>query len=362
MTTGHPALIAHLETLIRERGRLPFSVYMDEVLYHPEYGYYSREHQSNPIGAGGDFYTSPDVDPAFGHLLAGLFKEMADRIDGFRLVEIGAGKGLLARHVLERHPFPYTIVERSPSMRRAQAEVLREFEVDWSETLPAGIRGCVFSNEFFDALPVRRFVKRAGRVREIYVAAGFAEVEDDPEFPIDLPLLADGALVDMSLEATDWVSRIGEAIDVGFHLAIDYGYLREEMFARRQGTLMCYQHHRADEDPYSSIGDKDITAHVNFSDLIDSGTAAGLERAGYVKQMDFLIDLGILDLMAPLAERGDAASVGRVQALKNLLLPPMMGERFRILLQSKGLPARLLPGFRGRAEVGANPAAGQGAS
>ena len=359
MTTGHPALVAHLERLIQERGRLPFSTYMAEVLYHPEHGYYAREHETNPIGAGGDFYTSPDVDPAFGHLLAGLFEEMAAGINDFRLVEIGAGKGLLARHVLERHPFPYTIVERSPAMRRAQTEMLRGFEVDWSETLPSGIRGCVFSNEFFDALPVRRFVRRDGRIREIFVTEGFAEIEDDPEVSVDLPLLADGGIVDISLDATDWIRRIAEATEVGFHLAIDYGYLRDELFARRGGTLMCYRQHRADEDPYSSIGEKDITAHVNFSDIMDIGAGVGLGNVAYVKQMDFLIDLGILDLMVPLAEQGDAASVTRIQALKNLLLPPMMGERFRVLLQSKGVVAGALAGFRDRSGAAGNPATGR---
>ena len=88
MTTGHPALVAHLERLIQERGRLPFSTYMAEVLYHPEHGYYAREHETNPIGAGGDFYTSADVDPAFGHLLAGLFEEMAAGITDFRFHDL----------------------------------------------------------------------------------------------------------------------------------------------------------------------------------------------------------------------------------------------------------------------------------
>ena len=113
---GNPALVDYLERLIRERGRLRFDVYMSEVLYHPDYGYYSTD--ADRIGARGDFYTAADLDPAMGQLLAGLFDHMAAEVDRFTLVEIGAGQGLLARHILEHRHFPYVIVERSTAMYR----------------------------------------------------------------------------------------------------------------------------------------------------------------------------------------------------------------------------------------------------
>ena len=343
--SGNPQLIAHLDALLANRGRIPFSEYMETVLYHPEYGYYSRP--DNPIGREGDFFTAANVDPAMGQLLAKLFGQMADRIEDFRVVEIGAGTGLLARQILETRPFPYSIVERSPAMRTRQRETLNGHAVEWSETLPDGIRGCVFSNEFFDALPVRRYTRKRSELRELFVGEGILEVEGEPEIPIELPLLQDDAVVDLSLEAHRWIRRIGESIDRGYHLAIDYGYLAEELFARTSGTLMCYRNHRADEDPYSDIGLKDMTAHVNFSDLISDGAVAGLEGANLCSQREFLIDLGLLEIMEPLALAADADSVRRLQALKNLLLPPMMGDRFKVLLQQKGLDSGRLPGFGG---------------
>ncbi len=343
--SGNPQLIAHLDAILANRGRISFSEYMETVLYHPEYGYYSRP--ENPIGAGGDFFTAANVDPAMGQLLAKLFGQMADRIEGFRVVEIGAGTGLLARQILETHPFSYSIVERSAAMRTRQRETLNGLAVEWSETIPDGIRGCVFSNEFFDALPVRRYIRKRSELRELFVGKGILEVEGEPEIPIELPLLQDDAVVDLSLEARRWIRRIGESIEQGYHLAIDYGYLAEELFARRAGTLMCYRNHRADEDPYSNIGLKDMTAHVNFSDLISEGAAAGLERVNLRSQREFLIDLGLLEIMEPLALAADTASIRRLQALKNLLLPPMMGDRFKVLLQQKGLVSGRLPGFGG---------------
>ena len=344
---GNPYLIAHLQQLIHERGRIAFSDYMAEVLYHPEHGYYSRE--LGAIGPEGDFYTAANVDPAMGSLLAKLFDRMADGMDHFVLIEIGAGTGLLARHILQCRPFPYIIVERSPVMRTRQRETLETFEVEWRDQLPEGVHGCIFSNEFFDALPVRRFVRRGRELQEIFVTDGFSQVEGEPDVRLKLPLLGDGCLADVSLEAREWVHRIGRSIQCGYHLAIDYGHLREELFARPRGTLMCYRRHWADEDPYAAIGEKDITAHVNFSDLIDEGAEEGLEEVGYRTQMEFLIDLGLLDMMQPLAERADPASIQRLQALKNLLLPPMMGERFKVLLQRKGVPRVDLPGFGERA-------------
>ena len=109
---------------------------------------------------------------------------------------------------------------------------------------------------------------------------------------------------------------------------------------------MCYRAHQFNEDPYSWIGQQDITAHVNFSDLIDEGADNGLEVSGYLTQREFLVDLGLLELMEPLAMKQDASSIQRLQALKNLLLPPMMGERFKVLLQRKGIGVSSLPGFR----------------
>jgi SAM-dependent MidA family methyltransferase len=339
--------------LIRRRGRIPFSEYMEAVLYHPDYGYYSRA--SNPIGPDGDYYTASSVDPAFGQLLAGLFRRMAADIEGFQLVELGAGTGLLARHILEVESFPYRIVERSPGMRLLQGETLQGLPVEWGTDLPASINGCVFSNEFFDALPVRRFVRRSSRLREIFVTEGpdgLSEIEDEPEVDITLPLLEEGCLADVSLEAGAWVRRIGGAIRSGYHLAIDYGYESREFFSHGNGTLMCYRRHQADQDPYVDIGSKDLTAHVNFSDLIEGGAEVGLESSRLRTQMEFLVELGVLDLMAPLASRQDAASIRRLSALKNLLLPPMMGERFKVLLQRKGLASGRLDGFEGTMATG----------
>ena len=165
---------------------------------------------------------------------------------------------------------------------------------------------------------------------------GFLEVEGEPEIPIELPLLQDDAVVDLSLEARRWIRRIGESIDRGYHLAIDYGYLAEELFARTSGTLMCYRNHRADENLFSDIGLKDMTAHVNFSDLLSEGARAGLERVDLCPQREFLIDLGLLEMMAPLALAADAASVKASAGLEEPLVAADDGGSLQGSAPAKG--------------------------
>ena len=298
---------------------------MEEVL---RFYYASRR---NPIGSDGDFYTSSDLDPIFGQLLAKQFKQWEPEFDRFTVVELGAGKGLLARDILQHAKFEYRILERSPAMRERQQEALRGLDVQWIDELPRGITGCIFSNEFFDALPVHRVVRRDGVLREIYVGEDFREIEGPLQPGIDAPI-AEGRSTEVGLEARHWIRDIAASLEYGYHLAVDYGYLRDEYYAQPHGTLMCYWHHQAVEDPYLRIGEQDMTAHVNFSDLMDEPS---LETVLFTTQMDYLIRLGVLDAVQKLANAGDAASMQRLLKIKKLILPGSMGERFKVLIQRK---------------------------
>jgi len=301
---------------------------MEEVLRV----YYSSPR--SPIGMeDADFYTSADLDPVFGEMLARQFTRWATDFDSFTIVELGAGKGLLARDILRYCRFPYLILERSPAMRARQEVVLKDYDVRWIDELPRGLTGCIFSNEFFDALPVHRVVQRGGELKEIYVTENFEEIEcaaDSWALP-----LQEGHHAEINVEARHWIRRIAASLDRGYHLAIDYGYLADEFHAQPRGTLMCYWQHQAVEDPYIRIGEQDITAHVNFSDLIDEGKEASLDTILFTRQMDYLISLGILDEMQKLAAAGDAASMRRLVRIKRLILPGSMGERFKVLVQTK---------------------------
>src|SRR5262245_3588992 len=314
-----------LRRRIQQTGPIPFSEFMDEVLRF----YYASPR--NPIGIPGDFYTSADLDPIFGQLLAKQFERWASDFDTFSIIELGAGKGLLARDILDQHRFPYMILERSPSMRTRQQELLRGYDITWIDELPQRFTGCIFSNEFFDALPVSRVVRRGGVLKEIYVTEDFEEIEREPKRPVEAPLV-EGQTTEINWQAREWVHRIADSLERGYHLAIDYGYRADEYYAQPQGTLMCYWRHQAVENPYVRIGEQDITAHVNFSDLMQE---ASLETVLFTTQMDFLIQLGILVEMEALATACDPASLQRLLRIKKLILPGSMGERFKVLVQTK---------------------------
>ncbi|PYS43485.1 MAG: SAM-dependent methyltransferase [Acidobacteria bacterium] len=330
-------IVEHLKKRIRSEGPLSFRDYMEEVLRF----YYSSAR--NRIGAAGDFYTAADLDPIFGQLLAKQFEQWAAPFGRFTIVELGAGKGLLAHDILRHRHFPYMILERSPAMRRRQQELLKDHDVTWIDELPRGITGCIFSNEFFDALPVHRLVRRGDVLKEIYVTEDFHEIERDLQPPVpalydrlggDTPPLHEGQTVEVNLEARHWIRRIAESLHRGYHVAIDYGYLRDEFYAQPHGSLMCYWRHQAVENPYIRIGEQDITAHVNFSDLMEEPS---LQTMLFTTQKDYLIQLGILDEMEKLATAGDSVSMQRLLRMKNLILPGSMGERFKVLVQSKQL-------------------------
>ncbi len=162
--------------------RITFAEYMDMVLYHPEHGYYSS---AVKLGLkGGDFFTSVHLGADFGEMLAVQFAQMWEilgRPVPFSLVEMGAGQGLLATHILkyhqQHHPdffaiLKYVIVEKSPSLKQEQQQRLQDFPVHWcnlEDIPPNSITGCFFSNELVDALPVHQFILEDGELREIYV-------------------------------------------------------------------------------------------------------------------------------------------------------------------------------------------------
>jgi SAM-dependent MidA family methyltransferase len=329
-------LIRHLKTRIQHQGPLSFRDFMEEVLYHPDFGYYTSAR--NPLGRAGDFYTSSDLDPVFGKLLAGKFQQMAATFgipdESFTILELGAGRGLLAREILQHARFRYCILERSSAMRARQGEELKGLPVEWVSEMPERLTGCIFSNEFFDALPVHRIVRRNGVLRELYVTGEFTEIEGELQELCDAPL-AEGQLADICLDARQWIGRIAASLDRGYHVAIDYGYQDREFYARPRGTLMCYWKHQAVEDPYIRIGEQDITAHVNFSDLMNAGAVAGLEQISFSTQMDFLIQLGILQEIEALVPATSIDAIQRMMAIKKLILPDAMGHRFKVMIQRK---------------------------
>ena len=367
------SLRERIEQEIRERGPLPFSRYMELCLYDPADGYYSRAQEK--FGKAGDFYTSSDVHAVFGRLLARQFDEMWRALGSpsqISVVELGPGRGLFARDVLDWsadkysglfQALRYVLVESSPALRARLAETLKMHvqsgKADIAEMLGDSIGDepvIVFANEFFDALPVEviascgslRVVTEKGRFVEQFAPISAAEKDHLDRFSIHP---AEGERVEAPLVAQDWMERIARAVARGFVVAIDYGYTREEQLAgRHRGTLMTYRQHTASDDPYAAPGEQDITAHVNFTALRAAGEAAGLDFLALLTQSQFLIGIGeptqFAEAFAGCRTPQEQAKVAL--QLKHLVTPAGMGETFHVLVMSKGVPhekAALLSGL-----------------
>lgn len=366
-------LAALLAERIRKSGPITFADYMEECLYHPQYGYYSKPEQQPRR----DYITSVDVSPLFGRLLLRQLHEMwvlLERPSGFCLVEAGAGTGALAKHILDTAAelFPefytalnYVAVERSEARRARQRDLLaahaerRRFEssAELSEQIPVG---CIFSNEFFDALPVHRVVNINRELLEICVAVNddrsFHEVLLAPKAPRVTEYLVEqeitlfqGQQAEVNLAACDWIQGAGERLARGFVLTIDYGHQAPELYDRHhmRGTLLAYQHHQATEDYFHAPGEQDLTTHVNFTGLELAGRRANLAPMGFTSQTSFLLSLARHSNFADV-ELPNASELERIRArllFKTLIHPEGMGETFQVFAQQKGIDSAKLAGF-----------------
>lgn len=375
MTTGHPELLAAIVSEIERHGPIPFARFMELALYHPQFGYYMRpsEPGKEQIGWDGDFYTSSDVHPILGQALArqaAQIDALLGHPDPFMIVEMGPGKGLLAKHLLSHCPLTspslaqrlrYVLIECSPAMRARQQEELGPWlgssgPVTWLEEVsslaPDSITGLMFSNELPDAFPVHRVEQVGDSLKEIFVELRndrLSECLRNPSTPeieayfrrvgINLP---DGYRTEVNLRAPVWMRQVGSSLRRGVVITIDYGHSAEDLYGtgRSKGTLLCYSSQLASEDPYARVGLQDMTAHVDFTTLATAGEEGGLSVTGFTNQMSFLMGLGVEDMIAQLTPE-----TPEFRAALHLLKPEGMGRTFKILVQHKGLEAPMLDGL-----------------
>jgi SAM-dependent MidA family methyltransferase len=363
MLTGDQALTDIIRRAIAKKGPVPFEWFMEQALYHPEFGYYSSG--QGQIGRRGDYFTNVSVGPLFGRLLASQFSEMWEilgRPGDFTIVEQGAHDGDFARDVLEAvqegspdffSALRYCVIEPLPALEARQREKLRDFieKLGWRKSLSdlESFTGVHFSNELVDSMPVRlvsregnedwkeRLVDNAGDgfvlvTRPIGDAKLWHYLEKVPR-PGDAYYETE-----VNLAALDWIESVGAKLDRGFVLAVDYGYERGEFYAaeRARGTLQCRADHRIVSSPLVEIGRADITAHIDWTSVVERAEERGLGLVGFTDQHHFITGL--------LADRPPLESERR--ALQTLLHPELLGTRFQYLALGKSVPEQPLSGFR----------------
>jgi SAM-dependent MidA family methyltransferase len=359
MCARSPGLSARIAAEILESGPMRFSRFMELALYDPHEGYYASGRAA--VGRGGDFFTSVSLGPVFGEVLAGQFVEMWETLGrpaDFMLVEQGANDGRLAADVLDalsETPLAnarFAIVEPFEPLREVQRTRLAGHRVEWSDS-PAHLppfTGVHFSNELFDALPVDLLEARDGvwkLLRVVWDENAF-KLETSETVDPGWPARPDGFRAELRAGQRELLEALSSKMQRGFLLAIDYGMTRNELLSphRAGGTLSCYSAHRRDSDPFERIGEKDLTAHVDFTALAGEARRCGLEPIGYTDQHHFLVGAGTALLQSLDGRPPTPDSMKKLRALRTLLHPETMGVQFKVLLASKGIPAAHISGFR----------------
>jgi SAM-dependent MidA family methyltransferase len=321
-------------------GWIGFDRFMAMALYEPGLGYYTNALQK--FGAmpssGSDFVTAPGMSPLFGQTLAVQVKEAMAATGTDEVWEFGAGTGALALQLLGSlgaSVKQYTIIDLSGTLRARQADTLLKYadKVRWLDAWPDAIEGVVVGNEVLDAMPVQ-LLQRTNRVwhERGVVSAGQAFDWQDRITDLRPPVDIEGEqdyLTEIHPQAEAFMASLAERLRAGRGGAaffLDYGFPEAEYFhpQRHMGTVMCHQLHQADENPLVAVGQKDITAHVNFTGVALAAQNAGLNVLGYASQAWFLLNLGLAERMAEssLAERSQA---------QRLVNEHEMGELFKVI-------------------------------
>jgi SAM-dependent MidA family methyltransferase len=393
-------LTAFIRRQISNHGPVTFKWFMQQVLYHPQFGYYGSGRAR--IGRRGDFYTSVSIGRIFGELMAKQFEEMWLRMNSpmsFAIVEEGAHGGDFANDVLNwlnlfspelYSRLKYWIVEPNPKLQQAQQAALSTWprnKVRWQPSLSefevGALCGLHFSNELLDSFPVHLVTTGGGAWQENFVDIarnGFRVVYGPPSNsqlhaylaklppPDTLGSSQQPYRTEVNLTALRWIEDISKVLSYGYVLLADYGYPRHDYYspARHEGTLSTYQEHRRGSDPLENIGHADLTAHVDFTSLAERAEASGLRMTGFCDQHHFMIGLGEDDLLE-LEKSIDELTpevLHYIRSFKTLMHPATMGMAFKFICFEKNIaPAEgLLSGFRhcsgGREVLGLGPAPG----
>jgi SAM-dependent MidA family methyltransferase len=334
---------------------------MEMALYAPALGYYaSGTRKFGDAASGGDFVTAPEISPLFAQALANQVAQVLEHCAS-RVMEFGAGSGVLARDLLDAlarrgmHDVRYSIVEVSADLQERQRVTLAGRSVNWLAAPPSDFVGVIIANEVLDVMSVQLFVKRGGHVldRGVTIVDDRFVFADAPagrdldtavqSIETEVGALPEGYGSEVGLIARAWIASLPGWLARGVALLIDYGFPRREYYhpQRLMGTLMCHYRQHAHADPLWLPGLNDITAHVDFTAIAEAAHAAGLDVLGYTSQAHFLLNCGLTDIL-----KADHTHV-RANEAHRLLSEAEMGELFKVMALGRGIDVPLIGFARG---------------
>ena len=339
-------LAQQIDAQIRATGPMSLATYMALALSHPRHGYYTA---GRPIGAAGDFITAPEISQMFGELIGffvvNLWQQMGEP-RSFTLLELGPGRGTLMADALRaasradgfENALHLQLFEQNALLKGEQERRLGKYSPYWAHDLDAVSEDPIFvvANEFFDALPIRQYIKTDDGWHERLVGLR----DDERVFGLSPTPIAEsaaprevqgafpGEVLELGTAAVDAMQRLSRKVAVqgGAILAIDYGYSHTQTGE----TLQAVKAH-AFTEPLEAPGDADISSHVNFGVLAAAAKATGLATTPLASQGDFLLRLGIGERAKALAGANPNEAANIARAVERLTAPAQMGTLFKVL-------------------------------
>jgi SAM-dependent MidA family methyltransferase len=381
---------SHSQTLARliqkeiqaQNGQISFAKYMEMALYAPGLGYYAAG--KNKLGNKGDFTTAPEISPLFGATIVQTLLPIIEYFQSLKLpvkiLEFGAGTGALAESILielqsqDIEVDSYSILDLSADLiERQQSRLAQAFPmVNWINQLPKNFTGIILANEVLDAMPIELITYQNQQWVFKDVTLTKESTEDASEDIIgfkhclgkEVPQamlpeclrqqsFENGYTTEININAKAWMNSISEILDKGILLTIDYGFPEHEYYhqQRNQGTVMGHYAHHAIQDPFFYPGLCDLTAHLDWTSIANTGINSGLSLLGFTSQASYLLDAGIGSLLMEKVDPSNSAEfMPHSNAIQKLLSEAEMGELFKVMCFGKELPFEEgdLPGFRSR--------------
>ena len=322
--------------------------FIEEALYNKKHGYYMKK---NPFGKSGDFITAPNISMLFSEMIAIWlisFWEKLDRPKQFNLIELGAGNGEMMRILVRTfNKFPIfkksckiNILEKSKLLQKTQKANIKNKKIRWLNNLnELNNLPCIFiANEFFDALPIKQFLKKEKKWYERHVnftnnkKLEFLDVPFDMlkfEKEIKFKISYNQKFIEYSPLATKYLKTIIKKIKLsnGGILIIDYAYLDREM----KDTLQAVSKHKYC-DVLKSFGNADITYNLSFSLINKIINKLGPCSSLSTTQKKFLSKLGILNRAEMLSKNMPFNEKADIYfRIKRLIDENQMGHLFKVM-------------------------------
>ena len=326
----------------------PFDKFINKALYDKKRGYYMSK---NPFGKNGDFITAPNISILFSEMLAIwciAFWEHLGYPKKINIIELGAGNGEMMYQMIKvferfnkfRESSNYFILEKSQFLKKIQKKKLNSHKITWLNSINKLKNGpnIFLANEFFDALPIKQFIKKNNKWYEKSIKKNninkfeFVNVITNIknlEKKIEINLSKNQKIIEFSPLTYDYLNIISKKINTfqGGLLIVDYGYFKKKM---RDSLQSIYKHNF--NNVLDNFGKSDITYNLNFFLLKKIVKKLNLKVVGLTSQRNFLTKLGILDRAEILAKNLQFSKKADIYyRIKRLIDRNFMGELFKVM-------------------------------